>query len=197
MIIQNPKQPDEEIDDEMFEKEFQRILKESLTERELAVIYLRFWEKLTLEESGKRLNISRERIRQLESKALRKLRHPKRVKELMKLGGLVDLVRKWWHGESREKTYNSPKKFPHRATEVALVKRPEVTEIDPDGPIPDFVVIERWDSESPPYLAIRVGELGKFPPLTMDQYNKWLKEALEREQDALGYTKQATSASEA
>lgn len=194
MIIQNPKQPDEEIDDEMFEKEFQRILKESLTERELAVIYLRFWEKLTLKESGKRINLSQERVRQIESKALRKLRHPTRVKELMKLGGLVHLVRKWWDGEKKEEKQESEELQTEYPT---LEKLPHVTEIDPDGPIPDFVVIERWDSESPPYLAIRVGELGKFPPLTMDQYNKWLKEALEREQDALGYTKQAASASEA
>lgn len=189
MIQQFPKQPDEEIDDEMFEKEFKRILEESLSEREFTIIYLRFWEELTLKDAGKRVGIGPERVRQIESKALRKLRQPKRVEELMKLGGLVDVVRKWWHGKSTEKTFNYPMVIPHKSTEVALVKRPEVTEIDPDGPLPDIVIIERWDFESEPYLAIRVGELGKFPPLTREQYDKWLKEALQREQDALGYTK--------
>ena len=36
----------------------------------------------TLEELGKELNVTRERIRQIEAKALRKLRHPSRAKRL-------------------------------------------------------------------------------------------------------------------
>ena len=36
----------------------------------------------TLEEVGKSFNVTRERIRQIESKALRKLRHPSRAKKL-------------------------------------------------------------------------------------------------------------------
>lgn len=57
-----------------------------LTEREREVLRLRFGledgHAHTLEEVGKRFNVTRERIRQIEAKALRKLRHPSRSKRL-------------------------------------------------------------------------------------------------------------------
>ena len=59
---------------------------ESLTEREARVIKLRFGledgRTRTLEEVGKEFNVTRERIRQIESKALRKLRQPSRSRKL-------------------------------------------------------------------------------------------------------------------
>lgn len=59
---------------------------ESLTDRERQVIELRFGlldgRARTLEEVGKEFNVTRERIRQIEAKALRKLRHPSRSKRL-------------------------------------------------------------------------------------------------------------------
>ncbi|MBP3872968.1 MAG: RNA polymerase sigma factor RpoD [Lachnospiraceae bacterium] len=59
---------------------------ESLTERERQVVKLRFGledgRARTLEEVGKEFNVTRERIRQIEAKALRKLRHPSRSKRL-------------------------------------------------------------------------------------------------------------------
>ena len=58
----------------------------TLTPREAEVIRLRFGledgRPRTLEEVGKQFNITRERIRQIEAKALRKLRHPSRSKPL-------------------------------------------------------------------------------------------------------------------
>ena len=58
----------------------------SLTERERQVVKLRFGledgRARTLEEVGKEFNVTRERIRQIEAKALRKLRHPSRSKRL-------------------------------------------------------------------------------------------------------------------
>lgn len=58
----------------------------TLTEREQEVLKLRFGledgQERTLEEVGKIFNVTRERIRQIESKALRKLRHPDRSKKL-------------------------------------------------------------------------------------------------------------------
>lgn len=59
---------------------------ESLTDRERQVVELRFGLRdgraRTLEEVGREFNVTRERIRQIEAKALRKLRHPSRSKKL-------------------------------------------------------------------------------------------------------------------
>lgn len=59
---------------------------ETLTEREQKVLKLRFGledgHPRTLEEVGREFNVTRERIRQIEAKALRKLRHPSRSKKL-------------------------------------------------------------------------------------------------------------------
>ncbi|MBO4883052.1 MAG: sigma-70 family RNA polymerase sigma factor, partial [Lachnospiraceae bacterium] len=59
---------------------------ETLTDREQKVLRLRFGlddgRARTLEEVGKEFKVTRERIRQIEAKALRKLRHPSRSKKL-------------------------------------------------------------------------------------------------------------------
>ena len=59
---------------------------DTLTDREQKVLRLRFGlddgHQRTLEEVGKEFNVTRERIRQIEAKALRKLRHPSRSKKL-------------------------------------------------------------------------------------------------------------------
>ena len=58
----------------------------TLTSREKKVLELRSGladgRTRTLEEVGKEFNVTRERIRQIEAKALRKLRHPSRSKKL-------------------------------------------------------------------------------------------------------------------
>lgn len=51
----------------------------TLTEREQKVIQLRFVDGLSLKDTGKAFNVTQERIRQVEAKALRKLRHPVRA----------------------------------------------------------------------------------------------------------------------
>ncbi|MFL5624946.1 MAG: sigma-70 family RNA polymerase sigma factor, partial [Ktedonobacteraceae bacterium] len=59
---------------------------DSLTDRERKVLQLRFGlddgRSRTLEEVGKEFHVTRERIRQIEAKALRKLRHPSRSRKL-------------------------------------------------------------------------------------------------------------------
>ncbi len=64
---------------------------DSLNPREASVIKMRFGlidgRIRTLEEVGEEFNITRERIRQIEAKALRKLRHPSRIKMFKEFGG--------------------------------------------------------------------------------------------------------------
>ena len=77
--------PEEYTENEILKEEINEVL-ESLQPREQEVLRLRFGLKdgtcHTLEEVGKKFNVTRERIRQIEAKALRKLRHPSRAKKL-------------------------------------------------------------------------------------------------------------------
>ena len=69
----------------MLKEQLEEVLS-TLTEREQKVLRLRFGlddgRARTLEEVGKEFNVTRERIRQIEAKALRKLRHPSRSRKL-------------------------------------------------------------------------------------------------------------------
>jgi len=77
--------PEEYATNEILKEEIRSVLL-TLQEREQEVLELRFGlvdgTSHTLEEVGKRFNVTRERIRQIEAKALRKLRHPSRAKKL-------------------------------------------------------------------------------------------------------------------
>ncbi len=77
--------PDQYANDQLLKDEINMVL-EGLTEREEKVLRLRFGlydgKTRTLEEVGKEFNVTRERIRQIEAKALRKLKHPSRSKRL-------------------------------------------------------------------------------------------------------------------
>lgn len=70
---------------ELLKEQLENVL-DTLTEREENVLRLRFGlddgQPRTLEEVGKYFGVTRERIRQIEAKALRKLRHPSRSKQL-------------------------------------------------------------------------------------------------------------------
>ena len=77
--------PDDYAANELLKDELNEVLLE-LTDREEKVLRLRFGlddgRTRTLEEVGKEFNVTRERIRQIEAKALRKLKHPSRSKRL-------------------------------------------------------------------------------------------------------------------
>ena len=69
----------------LLKEELNEVL-DTLSEREARVLRLRFGlddgRNRTLEEVGREFKVTRERIRQIEAKALRKLRHPSRSKKL-------------------------------------------------------------------------------------------------------------------
>ena len=77
--------PEEYTENEILKEEIKDVL-QTLQPREQEVLELRFGlvdgTCHTLEDVGKRFNVTRERIRQIEAKALRKLRHPSRSKKL-------------------------------------------------------------------------------------------------------------------
>lgn len=77
--------PDDYTNNQLLKDEINAVL-QGLTEREEKVLRLRFGlldgRTRTLEEVGKEFNVTRERIRQIEAKALRKLKHPNRSKRL-------------------------------------------------------------------------------------------------------------------
>ncbi len=82
---ENALSPDQYANNELLKDEINMVL-QGLTEREEKVLRLRFGlydgRTRTLEEVGKEFNVTRERIRQIEAKALRKLKHPTRSKRL-------------------------------------------------------------------------------------------------------------------
>jgi len=71
---------------QVLKEQVELVLDKFLTDRERKILQLRFGlddgRSRTLEEVGKEFNVTRERIRQIESKALRKLRHPSRSRRL-------------------------------------------------------------------------------------------------------------------
>ena len=77
--------PDDYTNNQLLKDEINAVIK-GLTEREEKVLRLRFGlldgRTRTLEEVGKEFNVTRERIRQIEAKALRKLKNPNRCKRL-------------------------------------------------------------------------------------------------------------------
>ena len=92
VIDEKLKNPLENIMQEDFRKQIEEVL-EHLNDREKEVIKLRFGltpdkSERTLEEIGQALNVTRERVRQIESSAIKKLRHPNIGKILKKYMGI-------------------------------------------------------------------------------------------------------------
>ncbi|MBF2755089.1 MAG: RNA polymerase sigma factor RpoD [Gammaproteobacteria bacterium AqS3] len=87
-FIADPNLPDitEILSEEKLKKRLDDFLTENLPAREAKVLAMRFgigmYSEHTLEEVGKQFNVTRERIRQLEAKALRKLKHPENIEVL-------------------------------------------------------------------------------------------------------------------
>jgi len=72
----------EEIDAHLLSETIEELLN-TLTLREKIVIECRIFNKMTLQKTGELYHVSRERVRQIQSRALKKLRHPHRAKKLI------------------------------------------------------------------------------------------------------------------
>lgn len=90
--VWEPEPVEVDLDEAVFKRELAklvaRVFEDLLTPRELKVMCMRFGigcEEMTLEEVGQQFNVTRERIRQIEAKAIRKLKHPLRCPELYAL----------------------------------------------------------------------------------------------------------------
>lgn len=85
IVDENAQAPSDMVETSMLKEQLISVL-DTLTPREEKVLRLRYGiddgRPRTLEEVGKEFNVTRERIRQIEAKALRKLRHPSRSKRL-------------------------------------------------------------------------------------------------------------------
>jgi len=94
--VWEPEPQEMDLEDAVFFTELpaavRNIFEEHLRPRELKVLCMRFGidcEEMTLEEVGNLFDLTRERIRQIEAKAIRKLRHPYRCPEMQALRGLL------------------------------------------------------------------------------------------------------------
>jgi len=78
--------PEDQMNEAMMNQEICDVLSDVLTEREKDVISMRYGlnasQPYTLEEVGFMFNLSRERVRQIQSKAMRKLRRPQVARRL-------------------------------------------------------------------------------------------------------------------
>ena len=66
---------------------------ETLTRREQKLFWYRFWANYTLEEIADLFEVTRERVRQIEQKSLRKMRHPTRSQSLLPYRAAVKFLK--------------------------------------------------------------------------------------------------------
>lgn len=82
MIADLPPSPNELFAESERARVVNEVIESRLTPREIAVVRSRFFDDETLQATGRKLGVSRERIRAIEAKALRKLRREKSLSEL-------------------------------------------------------------------------------------------------------------------
>lgn len=81
--IKDPDDPRMNVDVALITQGVEEVLM-TLTYRERTVFKLRLYEEMTYEQIGNKFNVSRERVRQIYAKALRKLHHPYRKQILFR-----------------------------------------------------------------------------------------------------------------
>ncbi len=119
-------------EEELFKKEMVGVVGEvlgSLTPREAKVLFVRFGiglpQDYTLEEVGVMFDVTRERIRQIESKALRKLRHPSRADVFRKMLGMLDTKEEKTEHEKAQAAWAETRERARLRDEIEALRRKE------------------------------------------------------------------------
>ena len=84
-VIRLPASTPQNVVEEEERRQIVKAILETLPKREQMILECRFFEGKTLEETGQELSVTRERIRQIEARALRHLRHPARARHLVQV----------------------------------------------------------------------------------------------------------------
>lgn len=90
-----------------------KTMNETLTEREFRILELRYSDGMTLQKAADEFELSRDRIRQIEIKAIRKLSHPARISR-MKAVAYTDYIRLLKENEDLKKELKKLKNMPIR-----------------------------------------------------------------------------------
>jgi RNA polymerase sigma factor (sigma-70 family) len=115
----------------------------TLTEREAQIIRYRFEEDMTLEAVGRIYNLTRDRIRQIEAKALRKLRHPDRMRIFTEGKEYIDNYQRYIAAEQAyQKKVVAARKIKLMADEVEKRLNEPVTEEDINEPDVDVDIAD-------------------------------------------------------
>lgn len=149
----------DDIDARLRRESWERIFS-TLTEREVLVIRKIYWDEMNLSEIGKMFGVTRERVRQIHEKGMRKLRHPSRFKMFREFD--IPIWENWYQ------------KIP-KPTRKGFKK-------DYVPPKPHWVKVEF--NNGVPRLVADVFYIWQVQPITRKVYDAWVSQALE-EHEAL------------
>lgn len=140
----------------------------TLFDRERQILKYRFAHLMTHEEIGKLYSITRERIRQIEQRALRKLRHPQRLKYL-KYGvlGVIDL--------NREEYLNRVMDIENRLIELCKLNDAKADEVIHDVKLKEKykgILIENCDFSVRTYTCLKRHGIDSLSQLSKLSYNE-------------------------
>lgn len=121
-------------------KQMEKCMLEHLTDRECQVIRYRYRDRLTLEETGKKLGVTRERIRQIEARAIRKLRYYMRGYQVVPMSEVANATERY--NELQTKYENLQKLYEQKFEQAA----PE---------IPSRIPIEKLDLSVRSYNCLK------------------------------------------
>lgn len=140
----------------------------TLLDRERQILKYRFAHLMTYEEVGKLYSITRERIRQIEQRALRKLRHPQRLKYLeYGVLGVIDL--------NREEYLNRVMDIENRLIELCKLNEAKADEVIHDVKLREKYkgeLIENCDFSARTYNCVKRHGIDSLSQLSKLSYNE-------------------------